>query len=115
MLQQLNQIFVCRSHRHTSGPTMRLGSFLPVVYGGAGYGSSGGGIGGVLIWVVAAAILFGVVTSFLDNRDSDQPLLSELSAAAETCIHADWLPCFRILHTCAEIKRLHAAHALPVQ
>lgn len=64
------------SHRHTSGPTMRLGSFLPVVYGGAGYGSSGGGIGGVLIWVVAAAILFGVVTSFLDNRDSDQPLLS---------------------------------------
>lgn len=47
---------------------------LPVFYGG-GYGTSGGGIGGVLIWVVAAAVLYGVVTSFLDNRKDDAPLL----------------------------------------
>ena len=58
--------------------SVSLGSFLPVFYGGGGYGaSSGGGIGGVLIWVVAAAILYGVVTSFLDKRDNDAPLLSK--------------------------------------
>ena len=72
-------------HRH--GPGMSFGSFLPVMYGG-GYGAStGGGIGGVLVWVVAAAILFGVVTSFLDNRNSDAPLISEclLLAAWTLC------------------------------
>ena len=54
-----------------------LGWFAPAPYvGGYGmqsYGGGGGGLGNIIILAVGAAIVYGLVTSFLDNRSDSGP------------------------------------------
>ena len=82
------------------GPGLGWFAPAPMIGGGYGmqtYGGGGGGLGNIIILAVGAAIVYGLVTSFLDNRSDSGGRASDESYSGA----CSWLPAVRQVHLSA--------------
>lgn len=90
---QASHVCLCRStsSRHLSiSPGIGwFGSPAPYVGGGyavQSYGGGGGGLGNIIILAVGAAIVYGLVSSFLDNRSDSGSASDTVEGVPCTCL-----------------------------